>query len=124
MSVWDAEVFEIITIEFEVQNSMVITKDAFGNERTTTDVISVQLKPRSASKRYRDMIGLTEQVVLFDCRCVEPETLPDGIVAGTTGKLELNGLSGMATIEPIFFSSIKAVAEALGQRVFISWRAT
>jgi hypothetical protein len=120
-SPWDGKVFELVTVNFQVE-SPVLSVDALGNPRFVITVLPVVFKPRSASKKYRDMVGIAPEMVMLDCRCVEPMELPDTLHFGSSGGLTIGGVAGVATIEPIPFSSVKAVNEALGTRVFLSWR--
>lgn len=122
------EGFTLFELEFGVprQDDGAADDNEFGNPDLTppseTDPVNVTVTLRTTSDpKVLNLVGADATKVALKGRCVDPMTLPSGIVPGASCALEMNGVIGRFTLGPTWPSSVPAVEEALGQQIVGTW---
>jgi dissimilatory sulfite reductase (desulfoviridin) alpha/beta subunit len=115
-------VYALHDLTFIVYGPPYVVNPATGNDEPTESAVVVRCKLKEANASLRAQLGVDEQELLLEGRCVEPMALPDGVVAGSIAALAVGGRVGRARLLPQLVASIPAVEAALGKRVLLAWR--
>lgn len=78
------------------------------------------LGPRE--RAFLEAAGTDLSQFMLEGRYVDPMVRPANLFPGATAPLTVEGVEGVFTLEPSWPGAIPAVTEALGERIFGTWR--
>ena len=106
------------TLVFQVPLTDVTAVDGLGNPVATTSTVSVQCYLKKVSNRGQSLDGADLSRVQVSGRCVEPTTLPAGILPGAKAQATAGSLTGEFYLQAgIAMPAEWGIEAALGQKI-------
>lgn len=120
--------FQLFTLLFTVGGTIALNPVTKKYERVGGEVISVVCTLKEATglgpreRAFLEAADVDLSQFMLEGRFVDPMEKPSLLFPGAESPLVVNGMEGIFTLEPVWPGSIPAVTEALGERIFGTWR--
>lgn len=120
--------FKLHTLRFVVGGTVVFNPVTRKYERQDGQELLVTCTLKEATglgpreRAFLEAAGTDLSQFMLQGRYVDPMRRPANLFPGSTSPLTVEGVDGVFTLEPSWPGQIPAVEEALGERIFGTWR--